>query len=80
MMAKLCPISGASGFALPACGADSPRGEEDDPECVDEPDKNYCVVFLLTSRFQLHKYPCKLSPVSEWTIQNTGRHSCSAGL
>ena len=45
MMAKLCLISGASGFALPAGGADSPLDEEDDPECVDEPDKNYRVVF-----------------------------------
>jgi hypothetical protein len=53
--AKLCPI-GASGFALPACGPDSPLDEEDDPECVDAPDKNYRVLVLLTSRFLLHKY------------------------
>lgn len=80
MRAKLCPISGASGFALPACGPDSPLDEEDDPECVDEPDKNYRVLALLTSGFLLHKYLCMLSPVSERTMQNTGRHSCSAGL
>ena len=74
MMAKLCPILGASGFALPARGPDSRL------ECADEPDKNYRVLALLTSRFLLHRYPWMLSQVSEWTIQNTGRHSRSPGL
>ena len=74
MMAKLCPILGASGFALPA------RGKDSRLECADEPDKNYRVLALLTSRFLLHKYLCMLSPVSEGIMQNTGRHCCSAGL
>lgn len=73
MMAKLCPILSASGFALPARGPDSRL------ECADEPDKNYRLA-LLTSRFLLHKYLCMLLPVSERTVQNTGRHSCSPGL
>lgn len=74
MMAKLCPILSASGFALPA------RGPDRRLECADEPDKNYRVLALLTSRFLLHKYLCMLLPVSERTVQNTGRHSCSPGL
>jgi hypothetical protein len=74
MMAKLRPILSASGFALPA------RGPDRRLECADEPDKNYRVLALLTSRFLLHKYLCMLLPVSERTVQNTGRHSCSPGL
>ena len=37
----LCQVP--CGFALPTCGGEVPLNEEDDPERVDEPDKNYLV-------------------------------------
>ena len=37
----LCQVP--CGFALLTCGGEVPLDEEDDPERVDEPDKNYLV-------------------------------------